>query len=289
MNRNSIALDFSGVEETALLTLYARAMESKSTDPILKDEKAEHLADTLDQLFAQRTGAMARQLYYRSIDPRLVIHIPLRSKQYDNYTRQFLKEHPEGAIVNIGCGLDTRFFRIDNQKMVFFDLDLPGIILLKKQLLDETPRYRMIGQSVLEMGWMDQVVGSKKPVLFLAEGVLMYLPEESVKALVLEMQRRFPESELICELTNRLWVEGFWGKISAIKMKKRIKMGGDASFKFGVSDARELETWHSGIEFLEKWFYMDSNHPKLGWIRIFRNWSLIRNAQFTARYRLRHP
>jgi len=144
----------------------------------------------------------------------------------------------------------------------------------------------MIGQSVLETSWMDRIAALKKPTIFLAEGVFMYLPEEGVKALVLEMQRRFPESELVCELTNRTWVEGFWGKISTIKMKRRVKMGGDAGFKFGVSDARELESWHEGIEFLEQWFYMDSNHPKLGWMRIFRNLKIIRNAQFTAHYRL---
>ena len=286
MDNKAKSLDFSGVEETALLTLYARAMESKSDDPILKDEKAEQLAVRLDELVKERSGQMARQLVTRSIDPRLVIHIPLRSKKYDEFTQTFMKSHPDCAIVNIGCGMDTRFFRTDNQKAHFFDLDLPEMIKTKRQLINETDRYKMIGQSVLETSWMDRIAALKKPTIFLAEGVFMYLPEEGVKALVLEMQRRFPESELVCELTNRTWVEGFWGKISTIKMKSRVKMGGDAGFKFGVSDARELESWHEGIEFLEQWFYMDSNHPKLGWMRIFRNLNIIRNAQFTAHYRL---
>ena len=190
-------------------------------------------------------------------------------------------------VVNLGCGMDTRFFRVDNQKIRFFDVDLPEMIRWKKQLITETGRYKMIGQSVLEMDWMDQVSALQKPVIFLAEGLFMYLPRESVKSLVLEMQKRFPGSELVCELTNRAWVEGFWGKMAAMKMKRRLKMGADAGFKFGVSDARELETWHEGIEFLEKWFYMDSNHPKLGWIRLFRNFEFFRNSQFTAHYRLK--
>jgi methyltransferase (TIGR00027 family) len=279
-------LDFSGVEETALLTLYAKAIESRSDNPILKDEKAEELADRLDPLVKQRTGKMARQLYERSVDPRLIIHISLRSKKYDDYTRNFIEKNPDGVVVNIGCGMDARFFRVDNGRVRFFDLDLPEMIKFKTQLIDQNDRYRMISRSVLDFSWMDQVEEIKKPVLFLAEGVFMYLPEDQVKKLVLEMQRRFPESELVCELTNRTWVEGFWGKIAAIKMKQRVKMGGDAGFQFGVSDAQELETWHEGIEFLENWFYMDSNHPKLGWMRIFRNWKIIRNAQFTAHYYL---
>lgn len=286
MDAKEKILDFSGVEETALLTLYAKAIESRSENPILKDEKAEQLADRLDKILENGTSQMAKQLNIRTIDPRLVNHIALRSQKYDDHTREFLKIHPYGVVVNIGCGMDTRFFRVDNEKCRFFDLDLPEMIKFKGQLVGETGRYKMIGQSVLEMDWMDGVAALKKPTIFLAEGVFMYLPEEGVKALVLEMQKRFPESELVCELTNRTWVEGFWGKLSAMKMNKSIKMGADARFLFGVSKASELETWHEGVEFLERWFYMDSNHPKLGWLRIFRNFKMIRDAQFTAHYKL---
>lgn len=286
MNINESELDFSGVEETALLTLYSRAMESRSQNPILKDEKAEELVVKLDELLQKRNGKMAKQLYSRSIDPRLAVHIPLRALKYDEYTRAFLEKQPEGVVVNLGCGMDTRFFRVDNQKVNFFDIDLPEMIRIKKQLITETRHYTMIGQSVLEMDWMDRVSALQKPVIFLAEGLFMYLPGESVKSLVLQMQKRFPGSELVCELTNRAWVEGFWGKLAAMKMKRRFKMGADAGFKFGVSDARELETWHKGIELLNKWFYMDSDNPKLGWMRLLKNFKLFRNSQFTAHYRL---
>ncbi len=279
-------VDFSGVEETALLTLYSRAAESRSQNPILRDEKAEELAEKLDQILKKNKEKKGKRLTSRSIDPRLSVHIPLRANKYDEYTRVFLRNHPEGVVVNMGCGMDTRFFRVDNGKVNFFDIDLPGMIACKKQLVNPTDRYRLIGQSILEMDWMDKVSVFRKPIIFLAEGVFMYLPKESVKALVLEIQKRFPGSELVCELTNRTWVEGFWGKIAAMKMKSRLKMSKDAAFKFGVSDARDLEAWHDGIEFLEKWFYMDSNHPKLGWIRLFKNIGFFRNSQFTAHYRL---
>jgi methyltransferase (TIGR00027 family) len=286
MNTIKGELDFSGVEATALLTLYAKAIESQSKDPVLKDIKAEEMIRQLDPLIKNQTGRMAQQLYGRSIDPRLTIHIPLRAKKYDSYATRFLASHPGGVIVNIGCGMDPRFYRIDNGQMHFFDVDLPLMISFKKQLLEENDRYRMIGQTVLDLSWMDQVEVIQQPVMFLAEGVFMYLPEAEVKRLVLAMQRGFPDSELVCELTNRTWVDGFWGKIAAYKMKQRVKMGEDAAFKFGVSGAEELETWSDGIKLLDKWFYMDDNHPKLGWIRIFRKWKFFRNAQFTAHYQL---
>lgn len=279
-------LSLNGVEETALLTVYAKAIESQSENPILKDKKIEELVERLDPLLQAYNSKMAKKLQRRSIDTRLTIHMPLRAKKYDTYAINFLQDHPAGVIINIGCGLDTRFFRIDNGQVQFFDLDLPDMVRLKRQLIGEHERYHLIGQSVLDFSWMDQVAGLNRSTLILAEGVFMYLPEEKVKELVLALQRRFPDSELVCELTNRTWVEGFWGKIAAAKMKQRFKMRDSASFEFGVSRADELETWGEGIEFLERWFYMDDNHPKLGLMRIFRKMKIFRNAQFTTHYRL---
>ena len=277
-------LDLSGVEETALLTLFARAIESQSEDPILEDKKIENLIEQIDPILQKQNSKMAAQLRKRAIDPRLTVHIQIRAKKYDDYALSFLERHPEGVIINIGCGLDTRFFRINNGKVSFFDLDLPDMIRFKRQLIDENERYRMIGQSVLEFGWMEPIAALNLPAMILAEGVFMYLPKEKVKALVLELQRQFPESELVCELTNRAWVEGFTGKLAAFKMRQRFNMQEDADFKFGVEKASDFEAWGEGIEFLEKWFYMEENHPKLGAMRIFRNWKIFKEAQFTAHY-----
>ena len=289
MADNGWNFDITGVEETALLTLYTKAIESQSADPILKDERAEALVRQIDPLIKDKPSRMAKKLYKRSIDPRLVVHLALRSKKYDSFAKVFLEENPEGIVVNLGCGLDPRFFRIDNGKFTQFDLDLPGIIHLKQQLTPETDRYHLVGQSVLDHSWMDRVEKLNRPVIFLVEGVFMYLLEADVRDLVLAMQRRFPESDLICELTNRTWVEGFWGKMGAMKMKHRFSMAQDAGFRFGVDSPDAMEAWNNGIEFIEQWFYMQDNHPKLGWMRIFRDMPIIRNAQYTVHYKLHSP
>jgi methyltransferase (TIGR00027 family) len=286
MNNNFEDLDFSSVQETGLLTLYNKALESQSDDPILKDEIAESLVARIDPILQRKDGKMAKQLRDRATDPRLNVHIALRSKKYDAYAREFMQEYPDGIIVNIGCGLDTRFFRIDNDKVHFYDLDLPEVIGFKRRLLTGTDRYKMIPQSVLDFSWMAQIKPEDHPMLFLAEGVFMYLPEKAVKDLVLELQRRFRESDLVCELTNRAWVEGPWAKLTQLKMQRQLKIGQDAAFQFGVSSPNELESWGPGIEFREMWFYMDEDHPKLGWLRLFRNMKIIRMAQYTVRYTL---
>ena len=102
-------IKISSVGETALLTLYARAIESQSEDPILKDDKAEAIVRDLDPVLKDRDNKMARQLLGRSIDPKLVVHLALRAEKYDRYAKQFLEKHPGCTIMNLGCGLDSRF------------------------------------------------------------------------------------------------------------------------------------------------------------------------------------
>jgi O-methyltransferase involved in polyketide biosynthesis len=102
----------------------------------------------------------------------------------DNWVRTYLKEHPQGAIVEIGAGLNTRFERVDNGEVRWFDLDLPDSMKLRKQFFEETERRKFMTASALETDWIASVKAvSAEPCLFLAEGVLMYFNEHQVKQL----------------------------------------------------------------------------------------------------------
>ncbi|MEZ4716111.1 MAG: class I SAM-dependent methyltransferase [Caldilineaceae bacterium] len=122
------------------------------------------------------------------------------------------QRHPDGMLVNLGCGLDTRFQRLDDGVLELTDLDLPTVIALKRALLPEEDRYRMIASSILDFAWMDLIPARGRRILFLAEGVFMYLPESDVRNLVLTLQQRFPGCELLCEVFNRKWLEGWASK-----------------------------------------------------------------------------
>lgn len=87
----------------------------------------------------------------------------IRAMKFDEYALDFLDKHPEGVIINIGCGLDTRFFRVENGKLQFFDLDLPDMINLKRQLNKESDRYQMIGKFVLDLDLMDPIASLSDP------------------------------------------------------------------------------------------------------------------------------
>lgn len=215
---------------------------------------------------------------------KLIVHIALRAQKYDQYTLDFLARNPDGVVVNLGCGFDTRFFRTDNGRAIFFDLDLPDVIEIKRRMFPEEERYHLIGASVFDYGWMRQVQELGRPVLFLAEGLFMYLEGDKVKDLVLTLQQRFPGSELVCEVVNERWLKGAAGTMLKFKLQKQAKIGGDASFQFGIPDGRALESWSPGIRFLDEWSYFDSQHPKLGALKWLGRLQLFRMVQWTVHY-----
>jgi methyltransferase (TIGR00027 family) len=282
-----LAPDLSDVAATSLLTLYARAMESQSQDPILSDDKAVEIVQHLNPLLAESPDRLLRSLANGKISRQLCVHLALRAKQYDTYTHDFLALHPQASIISIGCGMDTRFYRIDNGQVHFFDLDLPEVIRFKREFVDEEPRYHLIAASVFDYAWMDRVEEQGAlPVLFLAEGVFMYLEPERVRALFGDLARRFPGSELVCEVVNSRWLSKWLQPLLRSKMQSQLGMGAEATFRFGITDGYEPESWHPGIRLLDQWSYFDSHHPKLGMLGVLGRSELFRRTQWSVRYRL---
>jgi methyltransferase (TIGR00027 family) len=195
------------IAATSFITLYCHAIETLSDDPVLSDPKSVEITTELNKTLSLSESTLDRILASGTLDTRLVVHIAIRAKKYDDYARDFLQRFPDGVIVNIGCGLDSRFLRIDNGRVVFYDLDLPEIIAIKKSFFDESERYHLIASSVLDSDWMAPLLHHKGPFLFMAEGVFMYLDGKDVQSLVLKLQEKFRGSELVCEVVNSLLVQ----------------------------------------------------------------------------------
>jgi O-methyltransferase involved in polyketide biosynthesis len=274
------------ISATSFLTLYCHAIETRSDNPILSDPKSVEIATELNKTLSLSGNALDRILVSGTLDKRLVVHIAIRAKKYDDLVRDFLLRFPDGVVVNIGCGLDSRFLRIDNGRVVFYDLDLPEIIAIKKNFYQETDRYRLIASSVLDSGWMAHVRQHNGPFLFMAEGVFMYLDGNDVRSLVLEIKKTFPGSELVCEVVNSVWLIPPLKKMLEYKLQHQVHLGKDAMFRSGIRDGREMERWQSGIQFLDEWSYFDSEEEKLGWLRLLRHIEWIRKTQWTVHYRL---
>lgn len=177
-------------------------------------------------------------------------------------------------MLHLGCGLDSRYTRVDNGYVEWYDLDLPDVIDLRRTFYTETETYHMIPSSVTELGWIDHIPPRGRPVLAIAEGLLMYLQEAEVKALICALQAAFPGCELIFDAYSVLTAK------SAKQHPSLQKTG--AVIHWGIDDAAELEKWADGIRLKEEWYFSqaeDLNKLGLGYRLGFRLAGLFKTAQ----------
>ena len=74
------------------------------------------------------------------------------------------------TVLNLGCGLDTRVYRVDPPATVcWYDIDLPGVIALRRRLFAERAGAHTIAASVTYPHLVDAVPGDT-PVLVVARG-----------------------------------------------------------------------------------------------------------------------
>jgi methyltransferase (TIGR00027 family) len=257
--------------------------------PIINDPGAVELTSKLTPLLQDSVCAHHQQLAAGLVDRQLAVYIAMRAARFDDYAADFIRRYPDAVVVNLGCGFDTRFFRIDNGSFTLFDLDLPETLQIKRRLLTENNRYQFIASSVADFAWMESVPHGDTPVLFLAEGLLMYLPPDIVHNLVLRLQAQFPGSELVAEVVNTLWLHPLLKWTIDLQLQHRHLFGKDATFRSGLSDSRDMEQWHDGIHFIDEWCALDQGEPKLGAARFLRFSDWFRKLLWVVHYRLDMP
>lgn len=212
-------VDLTGASETLLLPLHARAEHTLSARPRFEDRAAVDLIARLDYDFSE-----ARR------DRLMSDGVILRTLTLDPLVSGFLATHPGATVVNIACGLDTRFHRLDDGVVTWYDLDLPDVIALRRRLLGEDERHRTIAASALDPAWPAQVEAAGD-VLVVIEGLSMYLTEEQVRGLMDIIAGSLPGATVLIEVMPRLFQR--YGR-------ERSVVATGACFTYGCSDAEEF-------------------------------------------------
>ena len=262
-----------------LITLYIRATESQRPDALVKDERAEALVRQLDPETLRKTLALTEGT------GRLVLI--LKSREFDCFVQDFLGRHPDSVVVHIGCGLDTRFDRMDNGQVEWYDLDLPEVIHLRRELIGgEAGRYHLLAGSVLEDAWLETVKAHhQRPFLFLAEGVFMYFTEAQVKSLVLKLKEHFPAAELVFDAYSPFmrWAHNL----------RVLRKSVGTHLNWDLKHSQDLERWSSaspvdgGIRLLDERFplqYPELDQRRALRVRLFS--TLVARGIGVFRYRL---
>ena len=234
---HNIKVQLGTVQETLVLPLWGRAVESVKAQPKLVDTKAMEIVQQLDYDFSLITKNMSwvTQLAWVA-----------RSLHIDRAIRNFITQYPAATIVNIGCGLDTTFERNDNGRIIFYELDLPDVMELRKNFFPENERRRLITGSFLDTGWFQQLQGNKD-VLMIAAGVFYYFSEQQIKEFILSAIQGLHGGEFFFDAASPLGVK--------MANKKVIQGGGmdeTATLQWGLESADTIERWDPCIKVLEE-------------------------------------
>lgn len=241
-----------GAAQSLLLPLASRAFESVQERPIIRDDKAVQLLASLE---FDATPLVRHRLYHTIIC--------LRTRRFDTVVAAFLRAHPDAIVVNLGCGLDTRFERVDNGRAQWLEIDLPEVIELRRKLLREDSRRRFIPCSLMDMSWLAALEDrADRPVIFFAEGVFMFLDESDVRRIVVEIGRRFPGSSLLFGAIKPI-------EVSLGRFHPTLRRT-EAIPRWGLTGGRVIETWHPSLRLVSEWFYCEEAEPRLGWYRLLR-------------------
>lgn len=183
------------IEQTIMSTmvgpLWARAFYGKRNPEILVDPYAEEIFKKLRSNYPESSYEFS--VMEKFIDEMAGISFIIRARVYEDLIKDFLKEYPNATVVNIGCGLDTTFLRVDNGKLKWYNLDLPDAINYRKQFIHDAPRSKSIPKSMFDYSWFDEVDFDPKAGIFLfAAGLINYFKEEAVSEFFRKISLRFP-------------------------------------------------------------------------------------------------
>jgi O-methyltransferase involved in polyketide biosynthesis len=237
-------------KETYLATLYGKALDATVENSILCDRFAANAIERIDYDFKKL-----------KLPSGGAITLPMRARHFDQWTRAFLARNPQSTVLHLGCGLDTRVYRIDPGKHVrWFDVDFPDVIALREQLYPERTGYKMIGSSVTDLAWLDSIPRDL-PVLVIAEGLVMYLHEKDGTALFQRITEQFPSGQLAFDAYSSLMV----------RLVSRFATVGGAKVKlvWGIDDPHALEREVPKLHLVESVEFLTM--PELV-ERLSRNW-----------------
>ena len=224
--KGKIKPTINGSAETMLQSFYARAQYSKRKNHKFYDAKAVELVDKIDYDFsaAAKDSAMGKGVIARTI-------------VFDELVKNYIEKKPGCTVVNIACGLDTRFYRMDNGKITWYNLDLPETIAIRNQIFEESGRVSTIGISALDSAWPKEVKVRGK-MLFIIEGLSMYLTAEENGKILKVIKDNFDNAYILMECLAKTWIkkEG---------IEKSIQQTG-SKFVFGADHFEDLGNMTKG-------------------------------------------
>jgi O-methyltransferase involved in polyketide biosynthesis len=244
------ALHLGSVQKTLLLPLWGRAVETARPRPLLVDPAAAEIVARLDYDFAtiaSNTHPITRLAWIA------------RSLHVDRTVRELLARHPRATIVNLGCGLDTTFERVDNAQLAWVDVDLPDVIALRSELIAPRERRRAVAGSLLDPAWAEGL-RPEQGLMLVAAGVLYYFDEATVRPWLARTAAALPGGEIVFDSASPRGV-----RVANRRVLESTGMDAGAVLRWGIERPAGIGAWDPHIEVLETYPMFHGLRPRLPW------------------------
>lgn len=237
---DKVSVDLSGPAQTMLTTLYCKALDADWDQPILGDGFAKDAVARIDYDWGKI-----------KVTDRWTPLVTVRTAQFDIWTAQFLAAHERATVIHLGCGLDSRVFRLDPGPGVeWYDVDYPAVISLREKVFPTRPGYHLVATAATDPSWLDQIPADR-PTLLLAEGISMYLTEYDGVALLQHVVDRFGSGELQIDFYN--WV------IVRSQRTHRLQRQSGSKLYWAVNRTTDITERVSGVRLLSAVTFFDAS------------------------------
>ena len=214
-------VNVTGVPETMVQTLYARAKETKKQNAKIKDEIAVELVEKLDYDFSKADK-----------DKAMNCGVIARTIVLDRMVRKYLEKHENTVVINIACGLDTRCYRMKEKYLRWYNIDLPETMKIRSRFLTETGPVYQITKSAMDESYIDDIDYHSGNILVIIEGLTMYLCEKDIRKMFSIIEKSFQKITVMVETMSPFVVK---------HMKEKSIEGSNAKFTWGVKNGMELQ------------------------------------------------
>ncbi|MGC7101250.1 class I SAM-dependent methyltransferase [Amycolatopsis lurida] len=222
------------IQKTLLITLKGRLLDSRSANPILRDPVVTDIAHRLD---------------YDLDTVKLGMGVPdaiaIRTAILDRAVNAFIGAHPDAVVVELGCGLETRRFRLDPPPTVdWYDVDFPEVTALREELLPSQNNAHLVGASLLDPGWTD-TIPADRPTILVGDGILGFLSEQQNEQVLARITDHFAGGQLVFNAYTKIAARmtGFYTK--SVGMPKEFR-------GFGFNDPHDVAALNPGLTFVDE-------------------------------------
>jgi O-methyltransferase involved in polyketide biosynthesis len=222
------------IEDSLFLTLYARALDNRSSRPILADTTADEIVRKIDYDYEKF-----------HLNRNLILNVAQRAKKLDEVASGFLAGNPDAVGLDLGAGMDSRMVRIDPPPTVdWYDIDFPAVITAREGLVPHRGNAHGVAADLREPHWLDSTP-SDRPAVIVADGLMAFMSQDEWVTLLNQIVDHFPSGEIAYNNYTKF-------AIQAAKRSRGTQSVADLVKSPGIDDPREAERWNPKLKLIKE-------------------------------------